>query len=139
MVEKTLQEWNICTRDQSLRPAYFSELLGLYVENYEKETFVNYQESKVVLQRCPYKKLSWKYAANLQENTFWNLISAFRHGCSPVNLLHIFLIAFPKKTTKRLLLNNHRRGYLSYLCAHQTLFECFNIDFTSRSIHQNLV
>ena len=27
---------------------------------------------------------------------------ALRHGCSPVNLLHIFKIPFPKKTTGRL-------------------------------------
>ena len=29
---------------------------------------------------------------------------AFRHGCSPVNLLHIFRILFPKNTTGGLLL-----------------------------------
>ena len=29
----------------------------------------------------------------------------FRHGFSPVNLLHISGIAFPKNTSKRLLLN----------------------------------
>ena len=28
-----------------------------------------------------------------------------RHGCSPVNLLHIFRTAFVKKTSERLLLN----------------------------------
>ena len=29
---------------------------------------------------------------------------AFRHGCSPVNLLHIFRTPFPKNTSGRLLL-----------------------------------
>ena len=29
---------------------------------------------------------------------------ALRHGCSPVNLLHIFRTAFPKNTTGELLL-----------------------------------
>ena len=29
---------------------------------------------------------------------------AIRHGCSPVNLLHIFKILFPKNTSGRLLL-----------------------------------
>ena len=28
----------------------------------------------------------------------------FRHGCSPVNLLHIFITAFPKNTSGRLFL-----------------------------------
>ena len=30
--------------------------------------------------------------------------SALRHGCSPVNLLHIFRTAFPKNSSGRLLL-----------------------------------
>ena len=30
---------------------------------------------------------------------------AFRHGCSPVNLLHIFRTPFLKNTSRRLLLN----------------------------------
>ena len=53
----------------------------------------------------------WKYAANLQENTHdevrlqSNFIEiALRHGCSPLNLLHIFRIAFSKNTSGRLLL-----------------------------------
>ena len=29
---------------------------------------------------------------------------ALRHGCSPVNLLHIFRTTFPKNTSRRLLL-----------------------------------
>ena len=36
-----------------------------------------------------------------------NLIEiALRHGCSPVNLLHIFRTPFPKNTTGVLLLHN---------------------------------
>ena len=31
---------------------------------------------------------------------------SFRHGCSPVNLLHIFRILFPKNTPGRLLLED---------------------------------
>ena len=45
----------------------------------------------------------WKYAASLQENTYaekWfqeNCIEiTLRHGCSPVNFLHIFRTLFPK-------------------------------------------
>ena len=30
---------------------------------------------------------------------------ALQHGCSPVNLLHIFRTSFPKNTSRRLLLN----------------------------------
>ena len=52
----------------------------------------------------------WKYAANLHENTraevwFQNFIEiTLRHGCSPVNLLHIFRILFLKNTSGQLLL-----------------------------------
>ena len=30
------------------------------------------------------------------------IVITFRHGCSPVNLLHIFRILFPKNTSRRL-------------------------------------
>ena len=51
----------------------------------------------------------WKFASNLQENT--TLIGevrfqiSLRHGFSPVTLLHIFKITFPKSTSGRLLLS----------------------------------
>ena len=32
---------------------------------------------------------------------------AHRHGCSNVNLLHVFRTSFYKKTSERLLLNNN--------------------------------
>ena len=47
--------------------------------------------TEVALQRWSYKKMFWKYAANLQETTHaevWYKM-ALRHGCSPVNLQHI--------------------------------------------------
>ena len=53
----------------------------------------------------------WKYAANLHENTraevwFQNFIEiTLRHGCSPVNLLHIFRTHFSRNTSGWLLLN----------------------------------
>ena len=50
-----------------------------------------------------------KYAANLQNNFFE---IAHQHGCSPVNLLHIFRTSFPKNTSGRLmhwLLQNIKR------------------------------
>ena len=46
------------------------------------------------IQRRSLEKVFWKYASNLQENT---------HGCSPVNLLHLFRTAFPKNTSEWLL------------------------------------
>ena len=58
-----------------------------------------------------FKKVFWKYAANLQENAHVELrlhISLYwitlRDGCSPVNLLHIFRTPFSKNTSRRLLL-----------------------------------
>ena len=71
--------------------------------------------SEAAIQRCSYKKFFWKHAANLQENTLgWSVISirlfcnfieiTFRHGCSPVNLLHIFRTPFAINTSGRLLL-----------------------------------
>ena len=45
----------------------------------------------------------WKM---LQKQLICNFIEiALRHGCSPVNLLHIFKTPFPKNTSGRLLLN----------------------------------
>ena len=61
---------------------------------------MNRLKTEAALHGCYYKKVFWKYAANLQENTYAEvcfnkvaLISRFqitlRHGSS-VNFLHIF-------------------------------------------------
>ena len=60
-------------------------------------------------QRCSYEKVFRKYVANLQEDTHAEVQSNFieitlRHGCSPVNLLHIFKTPFPRNTSGWLLL-----------------------------------
>ena len=52
-----------------------------------------------------------KFAPNLQENNHAEVRSNFieitlRHGCSPVNWLHIFRTPFPKNTSGRLLLEH---------------------------------
>ena len=70
--------------------------------------------TEAALQRCSCKKVFWKYAAKLQEHPCWSVISmklksnfieiTLRHGCSPVNLLHIFRTSFPKNTPGGLLL-----------------------------------
>ena len=53
---------------------------------------------------------SQKYA--LQSNFIEILL---RHGCSPVNLLHIFRTAFPKNTSEGLLLNVVRSVQNSFI------------------------
>ena len=52
-----------------------------------------------------FEKGFWKYAANLQENTHAEVRFALQHGCSPVNLLHIFRTLFSTNTSGRLLRN----------------------------------
>ena len=52
-----------------------------------------------------------KSAAELQENTHVEVPCSFIeitlcHGCSPINLLHIFRKPFPKNTSEGLLLSN---------------------------------
>ena len=82
------------------------------------------QYSEAALQRCSLEKVFWKYEANLQEWTHaevwfpWsckedpcrNMISinlpsnfieiTLWHGCSPVNLLHIFRTPFCRNTSE---------------------------------------
>ena len=68
-------------------------------------------------------------AANLQENIHtkvWYQQSCFatlRHGCSSVNLLHIFRIPFYKNTSGGLFLENH-------------LSREYNFHFTENSFYQ---
>ena len=70
----------------------------------------------------------WKYAANLQENTHADVQGNFIeivlwHGCSSVNLLHIFRTPFPRNTFGWLLLyllqgypfKNDEKCFLFYL------------------------
>ena len=72
--------------------------------------------AEAAVQRCSQEKAFWKYVANLLENTCAcrNAISikllcnfveiTLRHGCSPVNLLHIFRTTFLRNTSGQLLL-----------------------------------
>ena len=59
-------------------------------------------------QRCSYKKVFWKYAADLQENTNAEVWFKF-----PISLLHIFRIPFPKNTSGWLLLEKQRCTFIS--------------------------
>ena len=73
---------------------------------------------------CSYEKVFWRYAANLQENT-QSVISiklqsnfieiTLGHGCSPVNLLHMFRIPFPRNTFGWLLLYRPFHGTSFFL------------------------
>ena len=72
------------------------------------------------LHRCSYKKMFWKYAANLEENThaevrFQQSEITLRHGCFPVNILLIFRTVFPRNTFAVLLLLLHKTEHLSPL------------------------
>ena len=57
--------------------------------------------SEAALQRYSQEKVFRKYAAKFHCNF---IEITFRHGCFPVNLLHIFRTLFPKNTSRRLLL-----------------------------------
>ena len=56
-------------------------------------------------------KISIKLQSNFIEITL-------RHGCSPVNLLHIFRIPFPRNTSGRFLLKNSQQIKLLKLMNH---------------------
>ena len=56
---------------------------------------IDLESSEAATQVCSWEKMFWEYAANFQENTraekWFHIIEiTLRHGCSPVNLLHIF-------------------------------------------------
>ena len=63
---------------------------------------IHQKNAKAALRRCSQENV---YVANLQENIHAEVIEIpFRHGCFPVNLLHIFRIPFYKNTYCGLLL-----------------------------------
>ena len=66
----------------------------------------NQLRSEPALHRCSYKKVLWHPCQNaisikLQSNF---IETTLRHGCSPVNLLHIFRTPFSNNTSGGLLL-----------------------------------
>ena len=57
--------------------------------------------------KCDFNKV----ACVASQKLFRNFVEiALRHGCSPVNLLHIFRTSFPKNTCGWLVLNTGRRS-----------------------------
>ena len=59
---------------------------------------------KIAFWNITYKRQStlWREMQNQPSSNFIEI--SLRHGCSPVNLLHIFRTPFPKNTSGRLLL-----------------------------------
>ena len=57
------------------------------------------------LQKQPFRGvLKKRCSENMQQICKATLLITFRHGCSPVNLLHIFRTPFLKNASERLLL-----------------------------------
>ena len=74
-------------------------------------------EHETALQRCFYKKGVLTVCSKITgEHPYQSVISiklqsnffkiGFRHGCSPVNFLHIFKTSFPENNSRRLLLED---------------------------------
>ena len=94
-----------------------------HFENFNRASHLKLTEADT--QRCSWKKVFWKHAATLQENPCRSVISkrllcnfieiTLRHGCSPVNLLHISRTRFTRNTSGRLLVNwvdsKHKAGF----------------------------
>ena len=69
----------------------------------------------------------------MPKSDFNKVAVTLRHGCSPVNLLHIFRTPFTKNTSKRLLLHllktallyrkDHLRGHSSNVCTNNKFFQ----------------
>ena len=78
-----------------------------------------WENTEAATQRCSWETVFWKYAANLRKNTdakvwftrqlYWNSI---RHGCSTVNLLHIFRTPFPVLLLK--IVNGWKRFFIKF-------------------------
>ena len=62
--------------------------------------------SEAAIQRCS------------QDKVFKFIEITLRHGCSPVNLHHIFRTAFLKNTSGRLLVEYVLKSFRKYLCKH---------------------
>ena len=87
--------------------------------------------------KCAFHKVAWNHtsASNIIEITL-------RHGCSSVNLLHIFRTSFPKNTSGWLLLNLYKVlrllfewHYLLRVCKFlMILWTSFSFGFLKRKI-----
>ena len=88
------REWNLISEEKLGRSSHPEVFLG-------KKCSENMQQinRRTSMPMCDFSKVE----------------VALRHGCSPVNLLHIFRTPFPKNTSERLLLKiDHLNSWLSF-------------------------
>ena len=64
------------------------------------------QPSRDVLRKRCSKNMQQIYRRTPMSTCNVNKVAALRHGCSPVNLMHIFRITFPKNNSEWLLLQD---------------------------------
>ena len=82
---------------------------------YDRGTLYNHQKqpSKGVLKKRCSEIMQQICRRTLIPKCHFNKFALqLRHGCSPVNLLHIFITRFSKKTPGRLLLNLHDVSFI---------------------------
>ena len=90
------------------------------------------QPSKCVIKkRCSENMQQIYRRTPMPKCDFNNVVSNFieislRHGCSPVNLLHIFSSPFPMNTSGRLLLQDASGTYMRHLEDTLDVFRRFN-------------
>ena len=87
---------------------------------------------KDVLKICSKFAGEHPYRSVISKKLLCNFIEiALRHGCSPVNLLHIFRTPFPRNTSGRLL--------LIHFILHILLYTSFTFTITSARLDPNPV
>ena len=86
-----------------------------------KESCKWYWQTSIRVQKQPSRGVLGKSCSENMQQTYrripmpecdFNKVASLRHGCSPVNLLHIFRTPFPKNTSEGLLLRVLEREVL---------------------------
>ena len=104
-------------KSQIQRSLLSMELLGIHVCRYSTSVTIRYSKSQkqpscsVLRKGCSENMLQIYRRAPMPKRDFNKVASsfiemAFQHGCSPINLLHIFRTPFPQKTSGWLLLKS---------------------------------
>ena len=109
-----LNRFNCCTKCQSQYQCQFSLKLKNEIHHLRKFPYVSKLHPKWVLEKNKVNsvvtkfcvtssslEVFWKYAGNLQNNF---IEITLRHGCPPVNLLHIFTTSSRQNTSGELVL-----------------------------------
>ena len=108
-IRNILKKVLVETQPETVRSSHPEVLLKRCSENMQQIY------RRTLMSKCDVNKVATQFYWN---RTAWvqsNFIKiALWHGCSPVNLLHIFRKPFPKNTTRWLLLNCcHRFSFLT--------------------------